>query len=330
MANSHNQYRNIGSMGICGIGVGILLGLSVSPAIQSVLSSVVAIIITGAGILTGFERSSVETSEPEDGKAGSKEAAHENINGVTDTNTKPNNRHRVSRTHVDPAPLAGLVAGIVIGSLVGVTLRTNEFLSPNLDMFVSKWKRTGLSEEELSRRLFDQLYGSSTVGKPDPANPDLNHFVVEWKKTGLSEQEISRRLFDKLYESVASKAETNPIKGVEIGNANKTGLNDPAIARLLIEHLAKLQGTPSATPEKEKPKDAVAESKPNVHIGGLFALRDPDECLKYRNRLNNLEELKDAMIHGKYPAIASFAQKCKDPDDLKLLVEEILCPEGKH
>src|SRR5262249_21167159 len=78
-------------------------------------------------------------------------------------------RHR-TRAHLDPLPLALMILGLVGGSCVGLYARTNEWLSADPQRVVRRWKGTGLKEEEIKKRLFDELYPPARpqeIGRPE-------------------------------------------------------------------------------------------------------------------------------------------------------------------
>ena len=83
------------TMGIC---IGVLAGLSVSPVIQSVLTALLALIISAVSILAGLQMENSEGKEK-------------------------------LKYQVDALPMGLLVMGITVGCLTGIYMRTHDVLS---------------------------------------------------------------------------------------------------------------------------------------------------------------------------------------------------------
>ncbi|HKS29637.1 MAG TPA: hypothetical protein VJS44_17545 [Pyrinomonadaceae bacterium] len=144
--------------GLClllsGVGIGWLIGLSVSPVIHIIITSLIALAVSVTGTLAGINIDQKESAaEPDD---------------------KPKRRVLVE---VNPVPLMLVVIGLAIGSSIGVYARTNSWLGPDPNSFVEKWKDTELTKREIVRRLFDDLYPpragsttSTTAGDSAAAN----------------------------------------------------------------------------------------------------------------------------------------------------------------
>jgi hypothetical protein len=124
-----------------GVGLGVLTGMSATPVIEGVITALL-------GIATGLAAISAGMKRPE---------------GVA-----PDAPRRALRT-VDPAPVAGLLVGIAIGSMMGVHFRTHQSLSPSPADFARRWSGAdGMSEAQLRRRLLDTLYPVPAAGGTTP------------------------------------------------------------------------------------------------------------------------------------------------------------------
>lgn len=110
---------------ITGLGIGWLVGLSVSPVISIVITS-----ITGAAAAVITALSGLEEK---------------------------------SKWSVSPVPLALLVVGLAIGSGIGVRTRNLDWLGRNLAAEAVMWEAAGLrlDKGEIIRRLFDTQYSAS-------------------------------------------------------------------------------------------------------------------------------------------------------------------------
>ena len=122
---------------VSGLGIGWLIGLSVSPTLHIIVGSIIALVAGVVGSLAGVRNiPSDETSE----------------------SVPIEHKKRFRPPSVDPMPLTALVVGLAIGAAVGVYARTNDLLGPNPEKFARKWAGTGLEAKEIQSRLFNTLY----------------------------------------------------------------------------------------------------------------------------------------------------------------------------
>ena len=133
---------------VAGIGVGWLVGLSVSPVIHIVITSLVAFAVSITSALAGLK-----------------------VNPDKDDLSGASSLKRKFQVEVDPMPMMLMVVGLALGASLGVYGRTNNWLGPSPSRFVEQWKDTGLDSREISQRLFDTLYpAKSRSFKPDNEN----------------------------------------------------------------------------------------------------------------------------------------------------------------
>ncbi len=139
-----------------GCGVGWMVGLSVSPIVQTLVGSVVALIVTLASGLAGIKASA------QDAPSSGQSPTPATVGG------------RIFKHSLDPVPIALFVVGLALGSSVGIYARTNNWLGLDPQLLVRQWKGSGLEDKEILQRAFNELYPpttkSSTEGKPSNAN----------------------------------------------------------------------------------------------------------------------------------------------------------------
>jgi hypothetical protein len=127
---------------VAAISVGWLVGLSASPVVNVVVGSVIALVVAIVSALSGIQSPSVGTGD--DSK---------------DESTRFTSSNRL--VTLNPVPVAIFAVGLAVGATVGLVARTNEVFGPNKAMFVRRWQGTGLTDVEIKRRLFDQLYDAT-------------------------------------------------------------------------------------------------------------------------------------------------------------------------
>src|SRR4051812_12219572 len=101
---SRNNFVNISFIFIIGVCIGILTGLSISPVLQVILSSIVALLTTILSVWYGIS------------------------NPLNDTNNKSLLKYKISF-----APIGCLVIGITLGCLLGIFIRTHDLLGKKAD-----------------------------------------------------------------------------------------------------------------------------------------------------------------------------------------------------
>ena len=114
-----------------GTGIGCLVGLSISPVISTVISSVTGVVAGIVAAMSGLEK------------------VNHNVN---EQQTAP------SRWQVNPIPFALLMAGILFGVGLGMAARNTHLLGSDISVEISKWSKTGLSEQEIANRIFETQY----------------------------------------------------------------------------------------------------------------------------------------------------------------------------
>ena len=139
------HWRAIGN-GFCllisGGGVGWLLGLSASPILQGAVTTILALIVSVAGVLAGV-------SAQQEGVA--------------------------RNLRVNALPVAGLMIGIVSGVCGGIYMRAHNSLSPTPIAMVTPWTKIGLDQKQVAQRFFDATYGAQDTNstEKDTRPPNL-------------------------------------------------------------------------------------------------------------------------------------------------------------
>ena len=191
--------------GVClllsGSAIGWLVGLSSSPVAHLLIASVLAAAGGVVGALAGFEH------EP----PGTESASEEEEKPLLGEDQKPLKATASSFSHgrrskVDPIWITLFLIGLIPGSVCGIEARSREWFGADPKDLSAKWSVTGLSDKQIARRLFDQLYPPSNDAEADP-----EELTKKWKITGLSDKQIAKRLFDRAY-SGAADTETPPKK----------------------------------------------------------------------------------------------------------------------
>ena len=134
---SHNRsfWSTVIALLVTGFGIGWLAGLSVSPVIAMIISSLLATAAAVITVLSGLETSSSD----------------------------PMNASKLRQflgLNVNPWPIALLVIGIIGGSVLGISVRTNNWLSPKAPVAptvleeVNQWVDAGVADRsEVARRI---------------------------------------------------------------------------------------------------------------------------------------------------------------------------------
>lgn len=160
------------SLVVIGLGIGWLAGLSVSPVISVVITSVVGV---AAAVVTA-------------------------LSGVKEEPEKPDARSHQQLPKLAVWPLAVLIAGMLAGSALGIRARNYNIFGPTpatvLAQEVGKWTAYGLDRQVVAHRLFEAKYGyRGWLGQ------DVTLEVSRWvtDTTQLESAEVARRLFESTY-----------------------------------------------------------------------------------------------------------------------------------
>jgi hypothetical protein len=183
-ASETRSTRNVLLLGASGLGIGWLVGMSVSPVLAVVVTSLLAAAAAGASILSGIQK-------PE------------------------------SYREINVVPVFVLVLGIVIGSVFGVLTRTRSWLAtPAADptQTVLKWAAlTGLPPQRVALLLFYQSTMRTPSNSQDLASQSGMYWSVGPDDTpknsysyspGLTTQDSLQ--FSAMYDSLAKAYRPGP------------------------------------------------------------------------------------------------------------------------
>lgn len=151
----------VGGFLASGIAIGWLVGLSVSPVVQGVITTVLALV---GGVVSTLavpppnnsDSVNAERTEAADGNSVAKKLARSTAGSVL--------------------PLSLMFVGIAMGTSCGIYARTHDLLTPGPAEFAARWSGTQLPAEQLQRILLQELYpfaqdgaksGGSAPGSPD-------------------------------------------------------------------------------------------------------------------------------------------------------------------
>lgn len=153
-----------------GLGLGWLVGLSVSPVIQIILTSLIALVVSLSSALAGLRLSDGEEAED----AADAGAAPATTGGTAATTQNPPARtapaparRKTLPSLLDPVPVAFMVFALACGATFGVYARTHKWLGAPRENFAEEWKDTGLKKEEITKRVFDSLYPPVSEDEPE-------------------------------------------------------------------------------------------------------------------------------------------------------------------
>lgn len=169
---------------IAGVGIGCLVGLSVSPVISIVITSV-----TGSAAAVVAALGSVES------KSG-------------DGETKP--AASAARRKVNPWPLAALVVGLLIGSIIGILARNNHWFGSDSSGEITKWINLGLDQGKVRDALFDAAYPQV---RPTQTASETLKTIEFWTNLDIPKDVVVQRLFEKeLADKTVESAASSPAK----------------------------------------------------------------------------------------------------------------------
>jgi hypothetical protein len=187
----------------CGLGVGWLVGQSLSPVVQGVLTALVGVVTSAACLSRGKD-------------------ADDAADGAT---TAPGGDKPKPQLRISPALAGSLAIGIAAGAALGVAARTHEWLAPRPDPkptpqeTIAQWKEVGLKEEEVAKKLFEkEMAAEAKAGqsRPPHTTPGLYYRLPpEDKKVlpGLKGQKLVQQMLaskDPHVRTLAEKCQKHP------------------------------------------------------------------------------------------------------------------------
>ncbi len=120
------------SLAVAGLGIGWLIGLSVTPVVSIVITSITASAAAVIAAMSGVQR--------------------------TDGDSGGGRRLFPFDLRVSPVPLALLMVGMMIGAPAGVMVRSQNLLGLDVRSEVKMWTDLKVPADDVAQRLFDARY----------------------------------------------------------------------------------------------------------------------------------------------------------------------------
>lgn len=134
----HRQAIQGCSVAICGISVGWMVGLSVSPVVQITLNAVLGVLTAAVATVAGIQ-----------------------VSATTENDDVPKPASGLASIRVSITPIALFCFFTALGASCGVFARTNALLGGRAEIFTERWRGTGLSAVQLQQIYLRELYPSS-------------------------------------------------------------------------------------------------------------------------------------------------------------------------
>lgn len=180
-ATMRRNLFSIGMLMVIGIGIGWLAGLSVSPVISVVITSVIGVAAATVTALSGLKS--------ESSKAEPSQTLH---------------------LQVEVWPLAVLVFFVVIGSGLGIVARNRHLFGSDVSSEIKKW-----TDEDVPRdAVIDRLFGSTETYSPpyvDSITGTLQLEIDRWTSLGITETRVVNRLFEQHFSIGSATPSVNPV-----------------------------------------------------------------------------------------------------------------------
>jgi hypothetical protein len=202
---------------LSGVGIGCLMGLSISPVVGIVVTSVVGAVAAVVTALSGLE-----------GKTGALES----------DSTKS-----LSRLAPSVWPLVLLIMGLVVGAAIGISARNNHWFGSDASSEITKWTQLGIEGDEARDRLFDTAH-------PNPPQmmsvTETTAIIDNWIQLGLSKEVVAQRLFDRAYPISETTSVSNQNTPITL-----TGLYSQEAAEDCVNLLAAIARAKSKSDDQE-------------------------------------------------------------------------------
>lgn len=137
---ARSTYATLFYLAVIGISTGFLVGLSLSPVVAGVLSSVLTLVLSAVGALAGLTEKA-DSDEPP-------------------ATPKPHGTSRLPA--LDVRPVAAMCLALACGSGAGMLARSNDLFGPRPSVYLRRWKNLGIEDAELKLRILDVVGGFGT------------------------------------------------------------------------------------------------------------------------------------------------------------------------
>ena len=290
---------------LSGLCVGWMVGLSITPLLQTILISLLAVIIAVTSVLVALSFISREDGTP-----------------------------RTTRLGVNPVPVMLLVVGLVIGWSTGVYARTNLWLGPRAQ---SLSERTGLTAQEINKRAFEQVYPPPTL-RADPGG------VATVSTTETRSVTMPSPVMGGAGEN-RNIALPSPAPGIGIANSNVTVppavIGSASENRNIMVTPTPVPTPNRATLSSNRYQRMVPPPRPRstvrtapsptptpAAVAGLVNLQIKVSDCKALESLEG-ESLRRNLSAQTDPTVRAFVNRVSDANVLKVFVEEVLCSASR-
>ena len=163
---------------VTGFGIGWLAGLSVSPVVSIVITSVTGVAAAVVTALSGLKE------DPADPKA----------------------KERRRLPQIEVWPLAVLLVGMLIGSTLGILARNNHLFGSDITSEIQKWAAADIPKEA----VVDRLFGATALYSPytQPYTQTLQLEITRWTSLGIPKEQVVNRLFEQYFATTPSPSST--------------------------------------------------------------------------------------------------------------------------
>jgi hypothetical protein len=163
---------------VTGFGIGWLAGLSVSPVVSIVITSVTGV---AAAVVTA-------------------------LSGLKEDPADPKVKERRRLPQIEVWPLAILLVGMLIGSTLGILARNNHFFGSDVTSEIQKWAAADVPKEA----VIDRLFGATALYSPytQPYTRTLQLEITRWTSLGIPKEQVVNRMFEQYFATKPSPSTT--------------------------------------------------------------------------------------------------------------------------
>lgn len=191
----------LAAIGVC---IGVLAGLSVSPVMPVILATLMTLAASVVAVLSGIEQTTEKTPDSLDEKGGSEQASDETqAVEATEISKVMGAQNQSAMRTMTLAPLTSLVLALLIGSLLGLTVRLTasdvlpfqpavkgNFEPPEqLEQHLDKWERLGIDRGVAAGKIFDTHIGYAPIQIGSAAEDSDNSNAIGLHSVSSSECE---------------------------------------------------------------------------------------------------------------------------------------------
>jgi hypothetical protein len=182
-----NRILNVFALIAIGLSIGWMVGMSVSPVVQTVIASVLTLLISVISLLAGMPDKSASPPKAEKSIPGTPTVeTHVLGNVITVLVTQPAPHLKSEQSEPAPKgqpkpaatatialwPVAMFILFLAIGSALGVFTRTNHLLGVDAPAVAHKWTSNKTDSLLILRHLYRQTYGDYTKPSVGPLYDD--------------------------------------------------------------------------------------------------------------------------------------------------------------